>query len=207
VTRSRDRRGDAGRLPLIGGHLALDFANTAGWHAGPARLEHLTDYGELVGWARHAGTISASEATALAREAEEDPRGAARTLERVIALREMVYRILAAIAARRTPTAGDLAGLHEARVRSLRAARPEWRDGLALRWGAKPVDLLRPIHPVVIAAGTLLESEPLARLRQCGNHPCGWLFLDRSRNGTRRWCSSDDCGNLTRVRRFRDRRA
>jgi predicted RNA-binding Zn ribbon-like protein len=198
----------AGSIALIGGHLALDFANTAGWHASDERSEWLTDYGELIAWARHAGVLSAADAKTLERESREHRTRALRAWEATIELREAVYRTFAALAQHRRPAAEDLARLHEARVRALAAAEPDWRGerGLGLRWPAKPADLARPLHPIMLATGQLLESPSLERLRQCGRHPCGWLFIDRSRSGTRRWCSSAECGNISRVRRFRTRR-
>jgi predicted RNA-binding Zn ribbon-like protein len=195
-------------LAMIGGHLALDFANTAGWHASEDPIEHLPVYHDLVAWARSAGAISARTASGLRREADRRPREAARALRRAIALREQIYRVFAAIAQRRQPPTRDLVHLHAARASALRTARPSWRgDGVELRWPDDPSDLERPLHPVALAADALLAAPPLGRLRQCGNHPCGWLFIDTSRNGTRRWCSSGECGNLSRVRRYRARRA
>ncbi|WP_311774685.1 CGNR zinc finger domain-containing protein [Streptomyces sp. AK010] len=46
----------------------------------------------------------------------------------------------------------------------------------------------------------LLTGDGLGRIRRCAGPGCGWFFLDRSRSGTRRWCSSDDCGNRDRAR-------
>ncbi len=43
------------------------------------------------------------------------------------------------------------------------------------------------------------------RLRACGNRRCGWLFVDRSANGRRRWCDAKACGNRMKVRRYRAR--
>jgi predicted RNA-binding Zn ribbon-like protein len=199
--------GDAGQMALIGGHLALDFANTAGWHASTDRLEHLTAYGELVAWAEHAGALPASETTSLLRVSKRQPERADRALGHAVGMREAIYRVFTSIAQSRNPAPEDLTELHQERIKALRAARPQWRAdaGLELRWTAEPPDLLRPLYPIATAAVDLLELEDLTRLRQCGNHPCGWLFLDRSRNGSRRWCSSAECGNVSRVRRFRER--
>jgi predicted RNA-binding Zn ribbon-like protein len=197
---------DAGSLPLVAGHLALDFANTAGWHASDHRLEHLGNYRALLDWSTHAGAISAPEARRVAREAGREPRAAARTMEKAIGYREAVYHAFAAIARGHEPAVADLALIHGARVAALRASVPEWHrgSGMALEWPAGR-DLARPLHPIMIAAGELLASGSFDRLKQCGNHPCGWLFLDQSKNGTRRWCSSSECGNAARVRRFRKR--
>jgi hypothetical protein len=43
------------------------------------------------------------------------------------------------------------------------------------------------------------------RVRACGNRRCGWLFIDRSANGRRRWCDPKACGNRMKVRRYRAR--
>lgn len=199
---------DAGTIALIGGHLALDFANTAGWHASDERSEWLTDYAAVIAWARHAGAITRPMADALSRAAHASPRAAVRALDETIALREATYRVFAALAQSRTPAGKDIAALHAAHVRALAAATPVWRaeGGVTLRWSTEDDDdLLLPVHPVMVKAADLLASPDLARLRQCGRHPCGWLFLDRSRNGTRRWCSSAECGNAMRVARFRER--
>lgn len=199
----------AEHIPLLGGHIALDFANTAGEHASDAPRERLIDYADVIAWARHAGVISAAEARVLERESRAHPVRASHALQATLELREAVYRVFAALAHHRRPEPADLARLHAARVHALDAAEPVWREGhgLVLRWLARTVDLDRPLYPIMLAANELLESSELARLRQCGNHPCGWLFIDTSRSGTRSWCSAAECGNESRVRRFRNRRA
>lgn len=195
-------------IAMIGGHLALDFANTAGWHASDDRIEHLRDYADLVEWAQRAGTITPRVARALRHQATLHPRQAARALRRARDLRELIYRVFTAIARNRRPPAADLGRLHAAQTAALRTGTPHWGvTGVEVRWPDDPSDLERPLHPIAVAAAGLAASPPFDRLRQCGNHPCGWLFVDTSRNGTRRWCSSQECGNISRVRRFRARRS
>ena len=198
----------AATLALISGHLALDFANTAGWHASDHRNEWLNAYGDFVAWARHAASLPAKEATTLLQLADKHPGKAQQAFVKVLQLREADYRVFAALSQGRLPTQADLDQIHSARIAALEAARfAPGADGRpVLDWSPRSTDLLRPIHPVIVAATDLLGADDLKRLRQCGNHPCGWLFLDRSRNGSRRWCSSSDCGNTTRVRRFRAKR-
>jgi len=199
---------DIAALPRIGGHLALDFANTAGLHASAVRREHLNRYHDVLDWAAAAGVLAPRLNRTLATSAERRPRDAASALAKVVALRENIYRVFARLAQRKPPLREDLVRLHQARIATLAAAEPEWAEHrVALRWPDDPADLLRPIYPVLLATGELLESGDFDRLRQCGNHPCGWLFLDLSKNGSRRWCSSAECGNATRVRRFRARTA
>ncbi|MHC4427037.1 MAG: CGNR zinc finger domain-containing protein [Planctomycetota bacterium] len=51
-------------------------------------------------------------------------------------------------------------------------------------------------------AGFVVDQD-VQRVKICENPDCGWVFLDTTRSRTRRWCGSE-CGNLLRVRRFRD---
>jgi predicted RNA-binding Zn ribbon-like protein len=198
----------AGSIARISGHPALDFANTAGWHASEQRSEWLTSYGEWLAWLREGKVLPGPAIATLADESKGDPSRSQRALRKVIEHRELVYRVFTAVAHGRVPDASDLDAMHRARVAALDAAKPTWERGrLVLRWTSDASDLLAPLHPLMSAAGDLLEASPGERLRQCGNHPCGWLFLDQSKNGSRRWCTSAECGNASRVREFRARRA
>ena len=79
------------------------------------------------------------------------------------------------------------------------------RSGNAMQWSwPPPRELTDPLHPVVHAAVELLTEGPLDRVKTCGN--CRWLFLDQSRNHSRRWCSMDECGLQMKHARFVERR-
>ncbi|HET9604147.1 MAG TPA: CGNR zinc finger domain-containing protein [Gemmatimonadales bacterium] len=194
----------SGREPLIAGHPALDFTNSVGWHAGANQEEHFHSYGDLLDWAGDAKVLTPQHLASLGRKAAAQPAAARAALRRAIAIREVIYRVFSAVARGRTPARDDLERLHAGRIEALRHATIQWSGALANTF-AKCDDLLAPVYPVVLAAVELLQSDELARVRQCANDPCGWLFVDRSRNGSRRWCSSSDCGNESRVRRFRAR--
>jgi predicted RNA-binding Zn ribbon-like protein len=189
---------------LIAGNPALDFTNTVGWHAGPDGVEKFHAYGDLLEWARAAGVIRPAQLATLRSRAGSSPRAARAALRRAIAIREVIYRIFAAVAHGVTPSPRDLRMLHTVQLSALEQAQPEWAGGLELSF-AKSDDLLAPVWPLVLAAVDLLRSPERDRVRQCANDPCGWLFVDRSKNRSRRWCSSGDCGNETRVRRFREK--
>jgi predicted RNA-binding Zn ribbon-like protein len=73
--------------------------------------------------------------------------------------------------------------------------------GTPARWtleALSPFDLARVL---ALHALDLLQTMPPDRLRRCDGDGCGWLFLDTTRNHSRRWCSSRDCGNRDRARR------
>jgi predicted RNA-binding Zn ribbon-like protein len=189
-------RRDIATLDRCGGDLALDFANTlGGLREGPWDDEWLHSYADVWAWARHAGVVAA--------QAPPAGRAAAAAFRRAIALRERVYAVMAALAHGDDPPAADLAGLQAAHGAALARARLV-RRGAALEWDLDDgVDL--PLDAVALAAVELLRSaERLGRLRQCRN--CRWLFLDTSRNASRRWCSMAHCGTGAKVAATRARR-
>lgn len=192
-----------GPFALRGGDLALDFANTVSWHARENPEDYLTSYALLLAFGRQTGALTPLEADRLAAIAEAEPARAARQLTAAIALREAIYRIFSAQAAGRSLPAADIAALNTELPVALGHLRLAVTDaGPQLRWeAASATDLDRPLWPIVRAAVDLLTAPGLARVRECAGPGCGWLFIDTSRNGSRRWCDSRDCGNRERVRR------
>jgi predicted RNA-binding Zn ribbon-like protein len=67
--------------------------------------------------------------------------------------------------------------------------------------GGEPA-LDRPLWPVARSAAELLTSPNRARVKVCAGEGCGWMFIDESRNASRRWCDSRSCGNRERVREY-----
>jgi len=53
----------------------------------------------------------------------------------------------------------------------------------------------RIVGPIAWAALDLLRGDELGRLKQCPPEDCRWLFIDRTKNGSRRWCEMATCGN------------
>ncbi|HUG01657.1 MAG TPA: CGNR zinc finger domain-containing protein [Longimicrobiales bacterium] len=197
-----DAQGGVDRLPLVGGHPALDFANTVSWRGANTWDDSLVEPGDLLRWGVRAGLIDASEA-----EAEAGGAGEARALfERALRLREAVYDVFAAVAlGGPIPDAAlsDLSGeWAEARGRMLLEAGAEGEVSATLPAGAP---LERIIWALAASAGDLLlELEP-ARIKTCAGAECGYLYVDSSRNRSRRWCDMAECGNRAKVRRFRAR--
>ena len=204
-------------LPLVGGHPALDLVNTK--ERGmplPNREAHdfLVDTDALVVWTRRAGLITDGEAQRVHRAWAKDPRSAADALEAVREVRESLHVALLA--------ATGLVPIEP-------AARDEALEHLLARWlaalgraklvieagGEPPVRLVVGIEPTSLlvdraadaALGVLRSDEP-ARLRRCpvDSGGCGWLFLDRTRNRSRRWCRMADCGTQVKARRLTERR-
>jgi predicted RNA-binding Zn ribbon-like protein len=193
----------------IGGRLCLDFVNTIGQRGLPIANEHLPHYARLVEWAADAGALVREDALRLARHALRRP-GAARVAHAAaLELREALARVFLARSRAAAPAASDLARLdrwiHRAwATLRLRAAK----RGSALEWPSARGDLDLPAKRVALSALELLLSSEPARLKRCASRDgCGWMFLDESKNASRRWCSMDACGAAAKLRRYRARAA
>jgi predicted RNA-binding Zn ribbon-like protein len=192
--------------PLRGGHLCLDFINTVSDHNGlPAEDDLSPGYVNLVEWARRAGALADEETTRLLRTASREPRDAAAVRKRAIALREALFGIVLALTAGEQPAAGAL-DLLDGELRDAARHGRFVPAGSRLTWQwATDAQLDRILWPVCEAAVSLLTGDGLDRVRQCEAPGCQGFFLDRSKNGSRRFCSTTRCGTADRVRRFRER--
>jgi predicted RNA-binding Zn ribbon-like protein len=190
-----------------GSRLCLDFANTMQWHAGAHPQETLRTYADLAGWAQNSGLVTKPEAQYLLRLAESHPAQAERALRRAIALREAVYRIFVSLIKGTSPTESDLAELnHSLADISNGAYIKNNARGFEWVWNVDKASLELPIGFVALSAAELLVSAERERVGQCADERgCGWLFLDTSKNHSRRWCDSKDCGNRERQHRHYER--
>ena len=136
------------------------------------------------------------------RWSEQHPEQAAATFADAIATREASYRIFFAIAARRTPQPHAVAALNRA-LDAAPARRVLVRDNKGFGWEIDRVGFSATalLAPVLWSAGDLMVSTDTIRLRHCSNEQCLWLFLDESKNGSRRWCSMQACGNRAKAHR------
>lgn len=193
-------------MRLVGGNLALDFVNTRGGQPTPsAGDERLHDYHDLVAWARHVGSLTEADAHRLLQRAQRNPDDARHAHQRAVRLRGHLYDLFQAVAVGRPPPGRSLAALQRDEAEALARAEFVGGDGgFAWSW-AHDDELARPLRPVVHAAVTLLTGGPLGRVKRCDG--CRWLFIDESRNRSRRWCSMQDCGTDEKIRRYLARRA
>jgi len=184
----------------------IRFTQTVGWEARDTQKERLVDYGSLVDWCVERGIVSAEYADAARARARTWPDQAQAALEDARTLRLAIYRILSAVGGGEDPDPGHLEELNASLQRGLSgrrltvsAAGSEWA------WQLDPLRLDHLLAPIAWSAADLLTSPEAQRLSLCAADDCGWLFIDGSRNHSRRWCDMADCGNRAKVRRFRDR--
>ena len=200
-------------LPILGGHLALDFANTVDDPEGPARYDHAGTYPELVGWSTRIGIVASDQAEALLAAAEEHPRARSVALKRAHLLRGVLIKIFSEIAATNSGQSADTESTPATHWTELRPFVTDAMTYAELTSGGSTYHLTWPeitrldavLWPVAVAASELLTSPQLSRLKKCAG--CPWLFLDQSKNTSRRWCAMNDCGTHEKIVRYVARRA
>jgi predicted RNA-binding Zn ribbon-like protein len=189
-------------MELVGGELCLDFVNTASERAsGAPERDRLTGYADLVGWGERTGALDTATAEGLRRVAAARPEEAEAVLRRAKSLREAIFRVFATSSGGAAPVAADLAELSAAAAEASAAQRlTPTAHGFDMAWPETEA-LDRAWWPAATSAVALLVSEDLSRVKECATDNCSWLFLDLSRNRSRRWCSMKDCGNRAKARR------
>lgn len=189
------------------GWLCLDFSNTLGDRPDESpHEEDLHTYADLVAWGEAAGLLSADDAAEMLREAARRPADAEETFTRVIALREAIYRLFSAIAAHTEPPVDDLNAVNDAIATATAHGRlVPMHEHFHWQWEHDASALESMTWPVSWSVAELLTSEHLHRVHECAGPDCGWLFIDTSKNGSRRWCSMETCGNRAKARRHRAR--
>lgn len=182
---------------FVGGNIALDFVNTVGNRLGVSR-DYFTSPPEFMRWARLGGLLGDWDKITL--------KGS--DWNRLLEIREEMYRIFKKLADNKPLRPPDIERLNMrmAEVASKQQVRME-KGRFALIWNTRRNDPDRIIGPILQSAVDLLTSGSFRRIRECADENCGWLFLDRSQTGKRKWCSMNDCGNRDKVRRYYRRKA
>lgn len=197
-------------LRIVGGHVALDLVNTVEPRVPGATefREHLRAPADLLDWGLRANLLDADEAATVLAAWASSPASGTQALHAAHEIREATYDVLLALLAH----PGDVSPQLD--VLGVRWAAATARSGLALepgravrlRVGANPATLVP--DRLVTAAVELLRTVDVRHLRSCplADGGCGWLFLDASKNGSRRWCAMEDCGVRAKSRRLTARR-
>ena len=189
----------------VGGDPAIDLVNTVDWTRHGLKDERLGDYQRLTRWAEGSGVVSPQLAAKLRRKAAAHPQEAGTVYRAALRARETIRRLLVELA-EGSASAAAVADfnrilapvLQHLRVRPLGNA-----PHLQLGWEAEENRLESVLWPVLWSAASLIASPEASRIRVCGGEDCGWMYVDRSRNGLRRWCQMESCGTREKTRRRR----
>jgi predicted RNA-binding Zn ribbon-like protein len=181
--------------------MCLEFVNTLAYR-GSAPIESLHSFEDLTKWCSDAGVTPSPLVQHLRAWAEKHPKRVAEIFTAAIVLREVVYRIFHSIASGAHPEDVELELLNRAvGAAPLRTTLKRRADHFGWQIEESKPSASGILAPVLWSAADLLVGPQLAKLRECSNEKCLWLFLDDSKNGTRRWCSMQSCGNRAKAHR------
>lgn len=189
-------------LPRLGGRLSLDFVNTIDPLFGDRRIEYLHSYEALIAWAAWVNSITdATRAELLSKHQDDQPSGD-RVLREAHELRIHLRELLRPSGPTDLALSTLVLNRHQRRAnqqRRLVAVNGEFG------WAWSPTATMdAPLLAVALdGVDILLSPSQRGRIRQCDGINCGWLFVDTSKSGRRRWCSMEICGNRAKARRFR----
>jgi predicted RNA-binding Zn ribbon-like protein len=187
---------------LVAGHLALDFVNTLDYRYAPdRRIDLLPTYERFLAFCRQATVITTFQSRVLHEHTSTS--GAQRTLNRVVECREVLYFVILAAVTGQRPKDSYLRTLNSFLADARVPDRIEWRKSRFVRnYSGLVESAAGPLWLILDAAAALLTSPELQQVRECNEKTCRWLFLDRSRNHSRRWCDMQLCGNRSKAQRF-----
>jgi len=184
-------------MPFVAGQPALDFVNTAEERGHPEAGDVLVTPADLRLWGARYGLVAGS----LRLDAD-----APAELERALDARELLYGLFLARVRGRVLPRAPLARLAELAAEAHAAGGLAVNDDGTVGWRWSRSELATIRHVAVTAGVELLQTAPAPRIKQCPGDHCGWLFIDATKRGNRRWCLMSECGQNAKVRRRRDRR-
>jgi predicted RNA-binding Zn ribbon-like protein len=186
-------------LELVGGALCLDFVNTVNSRV-HTEHDYLMQYSDLVGWAQKMEVLSPTQTNQLLKRAKQNPADAERALSTARSFRNLLYRIFSNAVRDSEPAKSDMELFVESYAGAISHGSFIRKDShYTTNWQLdETFDAL--LWPIIYSAGEMLLSGEVAQVKECPG--CGWLFLDTSKNQTRRWCSMNTCGTRDKMRRY-----
>jgi predicted RNA-binding Zn ribbon-like protein len=192
---------------LVAGHSVLDLVNTLDWRFRETGAEELLkEYEDLLRFGEESNMLSIRQARHLRRTV--NARSGTRILQSARELREALAQVFYEILEQRSPSATSLETLQSFFQQSRDRQKLRWNNPtIDWSWSGNEDEPALPLWILSAAASDLITSETMQRLRACDSPECRWLFLDTSKNHTRRWCDMKICGNRMKARRFKAQRS
>ncbi|SRR5713226_3774528 len=191
---------------IVGGNAALDLVNTvSGWGYDPE--DWVPDIASFLVWAQLSGVLDGTEKNKAVRLAESSAAAGERVLASVKELRFALWSLVSSLQQRKPAKPSDLSVINEWMRRLALSEQIAVRRDKIEFVPSRDISVLELIGLRVTAAAlSLLKNPPAARIKTCPGENCGWKFVDRSKNRSRRWCDMAVCGNLVKAREYRARK-
>jgi predicted RNA-binding Zn ribbon-like protein len=191
-----ERRIHAGKF--IGGRICLDFANTVHNFGNADPEDDLPNYTAFISWAYDAGVLTESETKQLKRTSKGQHASTMRVIRN---FRDSIFRTFSSAAAGKRAQSNDLEVINQLQHSAILHSRIAVNHSAYHRmWIDEKHNLQAPLWPIAKSAAELLLHPDLKHVRLCSGNNCTWLFVDLSKNHSRRWCEMRVCGNRQKSR-------
>lgn len=188
-------------LPLDGGLLCLDFVNTVQNRKKIGSLEYLQNYNHFLEWCLKLDIATPAEIDVFRETAEHSPASAISAYHHIILARKVLYQLFSARAAGEHIDEKVLLRYNEFLSEALQhIGFTNTKEGLKQIWLNPENNIVAPLWKVFKSAYEILIAPEAKYVKECS--ACGWLFLDRSRTHTRRWCNPLECGSVDKATRY-----
>jgi len=198
---------------FIAGDISLNFTNSVGGrilnNGDPIKYKIIADklesYTDLIEWGKEIGILNKSDFVAFEPLNLRDDKSSTNIFKRAISLREAIYKIMICIISNLEPRQEDIDLLNSECVNARENQKLIFESNQII-WDIQK-ETTKPdfiLWQLALSAAELLTGGRINRIKNCPGENCGWLFIDKSKNGSRQWCDMKDCGNLAKVRRFRE---
>ncbi|QNF33294.1 CGNR zinc finger domain-containing protein [Adhaeribacter swui] len=188
-------------IPFDGGVLCLDFVNTVRNRKVPRVHNYFASYANFLIWCRRVAILPVSVLDDLQEYSSQNPVEAEAALQQIVAVRENLYLLFSAIAAERVPTNAVTATFNQNLSNAMGQVFLAWQNTIfSFQLQAKEKELTGPVKLILYSAYQTLLREDRRRIKECAE--CGWLFLDKTKNGKRQWCNPIYCGSTSKSRRY-----
>lgn len=185
-------------MPLDGGCLCFDFVNTVPNRKAEVQEDYLHSYADLLSWCVHTGLLSEDASEELLNRTSVTSRK--KLFATALELRENLYRIFSAVASGTAPPEKEFQSFNRHLQHSLRTVvLAGTGDQKEIIWSDHTEGAF-PLHQVMASAFGLWTGQESRRIKECER--CGWLFLDTTKNNSRRWCSMNSCGSSDKALRY-----
>lgn len=190
-------------LTIDGGWLSLDFINTISDRFVKEPFDYLSSYPFYMDWAHKLELLEVHHVNHLKKLAKKDGVMAAKSWIQAIEVRELLYRIFLNTVKKQPIEKTDQKSFNKWLTRALNKQAITFTKLPELCWDISTNDLSAPLYSIIKSASDLLLSDKLERVKECS--ACGWLFLDQSKNKSRRWCRMETCGSQSKARHYYQR--
>jgi predicted RNA-binding Zn ribbon-like protein len=187
----------------IGGNLCLDYINTLCGNRKSTVIEYIHSYSDLLHWALSLQIIDDSMSNELLSRSKIEKIASQETLSFAIQLRETLYQMIISLRNGKTIVKEDLTFFNNVLQKVQAQKILTFISGKGKLMYNNNITFDRVIWPVIDSAVEIFtEQTSFSHIRECGNNSCGWLFLDQTKNKSRKWCDMAICGNRVKQRKF-----